>query len=151
LLAAVVIMNEKVDIVSGTAKAAADPLRVFLVEDSPAVRAFIVENVGGIEGVSIAGCSDTEIDALQKLRRQVCDVLIMDIELKQGNGMSLLRTLCNSRLQPGILKIVFSNHINGVYRRIGEQYGVHFFFDKTTDFLRLRALLEQLGAASRDG
>jgi response regulator of citrate/malate metabolism len=141
-------MDEKVDIVSGTGKAA-DPLRVFLVEDSAAVRDFIVENVGSIEGVLFAGCSDTESDALEKLRRQACDVLILDIELKQGNGMRLLRTLFDHRVQPGILKIVFSNHVNGVYRRIGEQYGVHFFFDKTTDFLRLRALLEQLGAAAR--
>ena len=144
-------MDEKVDIVSGVGKAAANPLRVFLVEDSPAVRDFIVENVSGIEGVLFAGCSDTEHDALQKLRGLACDVLILDIELKQGNGMSLLRSLFNNRVQPGILKIVFSNHVNGVYRRIGEQYGVHFFFDKTTEFLRLRALLEQLGAASRSG
>jgi len=146
-LAAVVTMDEKIDIESG--KAISSPLRIFLVEDSAAVRDFIIENVAGIENVLFAGCSDNERDALEKLRHETCDVLILDIELKQGNGMSLLRNLSRSSMQPQILKIIFSDHTNGIYRRIGEQYGVQYFFDKTTDFLRLRALLEQLGAAAR--
>lgn len=147
MFAAVVTMDEKSDIVSG--KAISDPLRIFLVEDSVAVRDIIIEHVAAMNGVSFVGYADTEDDALEKLRRQTCDVLIVDIELRQGNGMSLLRTLARNRLQPELLKIIFSNHVSGDYRRIGEQYGVRFFFDKATDFLQLRTLLEQLGAASR--
>lgn len=140
-------MDDKSDIVSGRTKSG--PLRLFLVEDSAAVRDLMVENIASMNGVSFGGCADTEDEALEKLRRQTCDVLIVDIELRQGNGMSLLRTLARNRLQPDMLKIIFSNHVNGDYRRIGEQYGVRFFFDKAAGFLPLRTLLEQLGAAAR--
>jgi response regulator of citrate/malate metabolism len=123
-----------------------NPLRIFLVEDSAAVRNFIIENVADIDGIFLMGFSDTENGALEKLHGQMCDVLILDIELKQGNGMSLLRTLLKNDLQPDMLKIIFSNNVSDVYRRIGEQYGAHFFFDKASDFLQLRSLLEKLGA-----
>ncbi len=136
-------MDEHILISSGRTKAI--PLRVFLVEDSAAVRDFICEIVEEIEGIFLAGFSDTENDALKQLRAQACDVLILDIQLKQGNGMSLLRTMAKDELQPEILKIIFSNNVSSTYRRIGKQYGVQFFFDKSSEFLELRSLLERLG------
>lgn len=126
------------------------PLRVFIVEDSAAVRDFIAEILEEIHGVFLSGFSDTEEDALDHLRDHGCDVLILDIQLKQGNGMSLLRALAREGVQPDLLKIIFSNNVSGAYRRIGQQYGVQFFFDKASQFLELRSLLERLGARTSD-
>ena len=131
-----------------TSSAESPPLRVFIVEDSAAVRDFVVEIMAEIQGVALAGISETERDALKYLRDHICDVLILDIELKQGNGMSLLRTLARESLQPELLKIIFSNNVSGTYRRIGQQYGVQFFFDKSSQVLELRSLLERLGASA---
>jgi DNA-binding NarL/FixJ family response regulator len=131
-----------------TSSAECPQLRVFIVEDSAAVRNFIVEIMAEIPGVLLAGFSETESDALKHLRDHVCDVLILDIELKQGNGMSLLRTLSRESLQPDLLKIIFSNNVSGAYRRVGQQYGVQFFFDKSSQVLELRSLLERLGTGA---
>jgi DNA-binding NarL/FixJ family response regulator len=128
--------------------AAPAALRVFLVEDSSMVRDLITDSLAGIPGVVVAGFSDTEKDALEKLSLQIFDVVIFDIELKQGNGMSLLRTLAKAPAQPNTLKIIFSNNVTANYRRMGEQYGVRFFFDKTSEFLQLCALLTELGAGT---
>lgn len=121
-------------------------LRVFLVEDSCAVRELVVAELCAIPGIALAGCADTENDALLQLQGLHCDVLIIDIELKQGNGMSLLRKLCEAKTHAGDLKIIFSNNICDAYRRAGARYGVRHFFDKSFDLPRLRALLEPLGA-----
>jgi DNA-binding NarL/FixJ family response regulator len=131
-----------------TPSAESPPLRVFIVEDSAAVRDFIVEIMAEIQGVALAGISETERDALKYLRDHLCDVLILDIELKLGNVMSLLRTLARESLQPELLKIIFSNNVSGAYRRIGQQYGVQFFFDKSSQVLELRSLLARLGASA---
>ena len=120
------------------------PLRVFLVEDSNAVREQIVENLSEIPGLVFAGFSDTEGDALGQLREDFFDVVIFDIELKQGNGISLLRSLAGTPRLPQNLKIIFSNNVSSAYRRVGEQYGVRYFFDKTSELPRLRNLLEQV-------
>ncbi len=131
-----------------TSSAECASLRVFIVEDSAAVRDFIIDIVAEIQGVFLDGFSDTESAALEHLRTHVCDILILDIELKQGNGMSLLRALTKEGVQPDIVKIVFSNNVSGAYRRIGQQYGVQFFFDKSSQVLELRSLLERLGTGA---
>ena len=119
------------------------PLRLFLVEDSAAVRAALVESLGDISNLEMAGYSETEADALCALSHQTYDIIIFDIELRQGNGMSLLRSLTTARASHDSLKIIFSNNVSSAYRRIGAQYGVQHFFDKTSELTHLHAVLEQ--------
>jgi DNA-binding NarL/FixJ family response regulator len=124
------------------------PLRIFLVEDSAIVRELITDSLAEVPGIIFAGFSDTERDAFEKMSVQSFDILILDIELKQGNGMSLLRTLAKFHIQPENLKIIFSNNVSDAYRRAGEQYGVRYFFDKSFEFPELCSLLERLGAGT---
>ncbi|MBP0599925.1 response regulator [Herbaspirillum sp. LeCh32-8] len=121
------------------------PLRIFLVEDSEDVRELIVESLTEIAGVKLVGYSETEVDALRHLQQHSYDVLILDIQLKQGNGMSLLQSLkrSNTRRQSEV-KVVFSNHVSPTYRRVGQQCGVQHFFDKSSELPLLCDLLEKL-------
>lgn len=122
----------------------AAPLRVFLVEDSRTVRELIIEHLSDIEGLEFTSFADTQNDALIQLRTQPFDVVIFDIELLQGNGINVLRSLAETPTSCDSVKIIFSNNVSGAYRRIGAQYGVHHFFDKTADLPRLHALLTQI-------
>ena len=128
--------------------AQSSPLRVFLIEDSPEIRDLIIEDFASIPGISLTGTAETEMDALQQLSTKRCDVLILDIQLKQGNGINLLRSLISSATQPNCLKVVLSNHAGGTYRRMCEQYGVQYFFDKTSQFPQLHTLLHQLSTTA---
>ncbi|WDZ97149.1 response regulator [Herbaspirillum sp. WKF16] len=121
------------------------PLRIFLVEDSEDVRELIVESLSEIAGVKLAGYCETEVEALKHLQQHSYDVLILDIQLRQGNGMSLLQSLArsNTRRQSEV-KIVFSNHASPTYRRVGQQCGVQHFFDKSSELPLLCDLLEKL-------
>jgi CheY-like chemotaxis protein len=74
-------------------------IRIFLVEDSPDVRDLLIENLQEIPGINYAGFSETENDALSRLNQDNYDVLILDIQLKQGNGMSLLQSLARASVQ----------------------------------------------------
>lgn len=120
------------------------PVRVFLVEDSQAVRELLVTNLSDIPGLEFSGYSDSEGEALLQLQQNNFDVVIFDIELKQGNGISLLRSLKSPGTRPSFLKVIFSNNVSTAYRKVGEQYGVRYFFDKTSDLPALRRLLEQV-------
>jgi len=125
------------------------PLRVFLVEDSLDVRDLMVENLTMIPGVVVAGVSESEGDALQQLDAMSCDVLIVDIQLKKGNGISLLRQISEGHRVASTLKIICSNNASEVFRRAGQQYGVRHFFDKTSEFPQLFDLLRDLSSANR--
>lgn len=120
-------------------------LRIFLVEDSEDVRDLIVESLAEIAGVRLVGYAESELDALRHLQQNSYDVLILDIQLKQGNGMSLLQALArsNTRRQSEV-RVVFSNHVSPTYRRVGVQCGVEHFFDKSSELPLLCDLLQEL-------
>lgn len=122
------------------------PLRVFLVEDSIDVRELMIENLTMIPGIVVAGVSESESDALQQLNSMPCDVLIVDIQLKKGNGINLLRQIAEKKKVANALKIICSNNATEVFRRVGMQYGVNHFYDKTSEFPQLFEFLRSLSA-----
>lgn len=123
------------------------PLRVFLVEDLPVVRNRIIESLGEIDGLEVAGFAEGEESALSWLGSNHCDVLILDLELRQGNGLGVLKALASDS-RPGPVKIVYSNHASANIRRVAVQLGASYFLDKTLDTPKLRPLLEELTASA---
>lgn len=122
-------------------------LRVFLVEDFPPLRDLIAENLEEIDGLQLAGVAESEEAALAWLGEHQCDVLILDLELRQGNGLGILKSLTALQADAGIVKIVYSNHASPNIRRLAAQFGASYFFDKTLDTPKLRQLLERLSAS----
>lgn len=122
-------------------------LRVFLVEDSLEIRDLMVENMAMIAGLTVAGMAESEDEALSRLRADHFDILIIDIQLKKGNGINLLRNIAEDQKFSAALKIICSNNASEVFRRVGRQYGVNHFYDKTSEFPQLFALLQETAAS----
>lgn len=108
----------------------------------------MIENLAMIPGVVVAGVSESEGDALNQLNALPCDVLIVDIQLKKGNGINLLRQISEKAKAVNALKIICSNNATEVFRRVGRQYGVNHFFDKTSEFPQLFELVKSLSSAN---
>ena len=123
-------------------------LRVFLVEDLPVVRNRIVESLDEIDGLEVAGFATGEDGALSWLRSNRCDVLILDLDLSQGNGIGVLKALASTDSGPGPIKIVYSNHASATVRRLALHFGASYVLDKTLDTPKLQHLLEGLAGAA---
>ena len=122
-----------------------EEIRVFLVEDLPAVRTLVIENLEDIDGLCLAGYAETEDGAVSWLRDHECDVLILDLELKEGNGIGVLKQLAADE-KKGPVKIIYSNHVGANIRRLAAKFGASHFFDKSLDTPQLKSLLEGLSA-----
>ena len=127
------------------------PLRIFVVEDSRAVRDLLCEQLNDIPNATVVGTADSEQTALQGLDHTPCDVLIIDIQLRTGNGIGVLRALHTTHADRRALprRVVFSNYTEDEYRRLASRYGAHDFFDKATDFTALLQLIGTLADESR--
>jgi DNA-binding NarL/FixJ family response regulator len=123
-------------------------LRVFLVEDLPVVRNRVIESLQEIKGVVVSGFAESEDSAVSWLGSHACDVLILDLQLRQGNGLGVLKALADRDPSSRLLKIVYSNHVSATIRKLASQFGAAYFFDKTLDTPKLRLLLEDLSAAA---
>ena len=123
------------------------PLRLFLVEDSALLRELLIDSFSLIPGIVVAGYADSEDEALAQLHNAPCDIVIVDIQLRQGNGIALLHKLAAQTDAPKAISIVLSNNASAAHRRSVDQFDRCFFFDKTTEFSQLQQLLVKLGAS----
>ena len=118
---------------------------VFLVEDSPLVLKRLIELLRGLPNTSIVGHAAGADEAIRAILAAHPDIVIMDLKLAQGTGFDVLIEVQSKA--PGIAFYMLSNFAQGAYRRQAERLGACGFFDKTTDFERVRDVLAQRAAS----
>ncbi|MFO1302802.1 MAG: response regulator [Burkholderiales bacterium] len=115
-------------------------LRVALVDDSERIRSRVAEMVAEIANAEIVFAADTEGDAVRLLAQQDWDVLILDLQLRIGTGLGVLKAMQGLRRE-GRIALVFTNYAFRQYRERATALGADHFFDKARDFDALRATL----------
>ena len=118
------------------------PLRVLLVEDSPLLIQRISELIEDLSNVELVGTATSESDALARLEAEDVDAVILDLQLNTGSGFGVLRALKHRAGGPTV--IVFTNFAIGAYRETALALGARHFLDKSRDYARLPAVLQEL-------
>lgn len=127
------------------------PVRVFLVEDSTIIRERLSESIIQEGRIEIAGYADTETDALHALREKSVDAVVLDLQLKRGSGLAVLKAMrTNDAAAKSPVFIVFTNYDFPHYRAKSTQLGADYFFDKAREYDRVREVLEDI-ACAREG
>ena len=120
-------------------------LTVFIVEDSPAVMERLVESIGEIPNCRVVGSADAVSAAFDGVRAAQPRVLILDVQLRGGSGFHLLKRMRGEGCARPELVIVVTNYPNEDYRAASRDCGVDHFFDKASEFHKVREVLLQLG------
>ena len=118
-------------------------LRVLLVEDSRVLAERLRESLDTLENVEVVGLVADEAAAVAAVRDQRPDVIILDLQLKEGTGFGVMQRL--GEMRPVI--IVFTNYMLPEYQRIASSLGVQHFLNKSMDYERLPQLLQEIGAS----
>jgi len=121
-------------------------LRVVLVEDSPIIRARLAESLSEIPNLEIVGHAESESDALSLLDSGGWDAVVLDLQLRQGTGLGVLRRLKQGGRPSHSTVIVFTNYAFPQYRDRSLSFGADFFFDKAREFHRVRDVLADLAS-----
>ena len=125
----------------------AQSIRVFLVEDSAAIRERICSLLAGLDGVDLAGEATIAAAAISGILDTHPDAVLLDLHLAQGSGIDVLRTVHPQA--PGIVFIVVTNLTNSQYRETCIAAGASHFIDKSTEMDHLSPLLAALVATRR--
>ncbi len=122
-------------------------LKVFLIEDSVLLQELLVDMFDELDGVEFCGCADGEAVALQQLAKSRVDLVIIDIELKQGSGVGVLDALQTDSDRYGSpSKVVLTNFAHGSMRQRCERLGMDAFFDKSLDVSHLIEYVREMAA-----
>lgn len=115
-------------------------VRVLVVDDDPSSRQFCVEALRnlGYEPASV----DSVTCALAALEDGQLDIVLSDVELPDGNGIDLLRTIKEN--QPGVDVLVMTGYgsIRGAVDAV--KLGAYDYITKPLNLDDLRRLLERL-------
>lgn len=114
-------------------------LRVYVVEDSPLVRERLEAMLATIEGARSVGHAGGAEEAIRGILAEHPDAVVCDLRLAQGSGFDVLRAVRDAA--PEIDVYMLTNFAAEPYRRLAARLGAREFFDKSTEFERVRAAL----------
>ncbi|CAN5708250.1 hypothetical protein BH11PSE8_BH11PSE8_03740 [soil metagenome] len=108
-------------------------LKAFIVEDSPVIRENLIAALEELAPIEVVGTAEDETTAVNWLSRPdtSCDLVIVDIFLKSGSGLGVLRAA--SDLGKPLNLVVLSNYATPDMRRKCLDLGANRVFDKSNE------------------
>jgi DNA-binding NarL/FixJ family response regulator len=104
------------------------PVRIVIVDDHPMMRDGLTLRISSQPELEVCGEAATEDEAFE-LVKQVCpDVVIIDIALKCGNGIELVKRV--KSLNPAVKMLVISAFQESLYAERSMRAGAHGYINK---------------------
>jgi CheY-like chemotaxis protein len=116
--------------------------RVLLVEDSAVLTRRLIDLLSEPGRIEVAAQAATQSEAVSRLAERAFDVLVVDIELAEGNGVGVIRharQLYPPDAQP--LIVVLTNYASDFVRDHCFASGADYFLDKMRDIALLKAVV----------
>jgi DNA-binding NarL/FixJ family response regulator len=119
-------------------------LKTYLVEDSNIVRQNLTELLEESAPVQVVGSASDEMTALAWVRDSAhdCDLVIVDIFLKGGSGLGVLRD--GAGIEQPAKWVVLSNHTTKEMRDRCMELGADRVFDKSNEIDQLLLYCKEL-------
>ena len=123
-------------------------LRTYVVEDSSVIRDNLTATLHENAPIEVIGCAEDERSAMAWLRDAAndCDLVIIDIFLKSGSGLGVLKGLAGLPAAPH--RVVLSNHATPEVRAKCTQLGADKVFDKSNEIDEMLVYFNRLGRGS---
>lgn len=119
-------------------------LKIVTVDDSPIITARLQSMLSDLGGVAFIGNASTLSKALNLIKQEKPNVVILDIHLKDdvlaATGITLLIVL--RKKYPDLKIIILTNQADEQYRNTCIGFGADYFFDKSEDFDKLPETLK---------
>ncbi len=116
--------------------------RILLIEDSEVLSQRLVDLLSEPGRLAVAAQASSQAEALSRLKEALYDVLVVDIELAEGNGVAVIRQ-ARQLYPPGSqpLIVVLTNYASDFVRDHCFAAGADYFLDKMRDIGRLRPIV----------
>ncbi len=126
-------------------------LQTYLVEDSLLIRESLIATLEEMAPVRVIGSAEDELTALHWLSTHEVDLVIIDIFLKAGSGLGVLKAAQTTSARPGNRRhhVVLSNYSTPAMRERCLSLGADGVFDKSTEIDALIAYCDALAKQLR--
>lgn len=125
-------------------------MRTFIVEDSPVILENLVSALEELTPARVVGTAADENNAVSWLvdKGNTCDLVILDIFLKDGSGLGVLKALSQARV-PGKW-VVLTNYATPDMREKCSALGAHQVFDKSNELDEMLNYCKRVASGNSD-
>jgi DNA-binding NarL/FixJ family response regulator len=117
-------------------------MQVLIVDDSAIVRFRLAEMLESVEHVRVVGQATGATQGIVALRELRPDVVILDIQMPNGDGVAVLEAA--KQLDPAPTVMMLTNYADEYYRSWCHAAGADFFLDKSKQFEEIPGILRGL-------
>ena len=90
-------------------------MSIVILDDRAVVRVMLREMLAQVEGAEVVGEFESPAPAIESIRNNPPDVILLDMQLVNGSGLEVLRAV--SAEHPNVKVMVFTNFAEDVYRK----------------------------------
>jgi DNA-binding NarL/FixJ family response regulator len=116
--------------------------KIFIVDDHPLVREWLTNLIRQHPGLVVCGEAATAAEAVSGIANTKPDVAIVDISLRNGSGLDLIKTL--KAMHPGTAIIVLSMHDERLYAERSLRAGARGYIMKRETTRNVIAAIRQV-------
>ena len=109
--------------------AAANPRRIFVVDDHPLIREGLAAQIANQPNLNLCGEAEDVVEAMARIADAAPDLVIVDISLKNGNGIDLVKRL--KLKDPSLVILVWSMHPENLYAERALRAGARGYVNKS--------------------
>lgn len=115
---------------------------ILIVDDAPLIVKWLQQTLKGLPAVDTIREAGSYHEATLILSSFHPDIVLLDINLPDINGIELLRYIKSK--DPSIIVIMVTNQSGEFYRTRCKELGADYFVDKSAEFDRLPEMLSSL-------
>jgi DNA-binding NarL/FixJ family response regulator len=105
------------------------PRRIFVVDDHPLIREGLAAKLANQPNMVLCGEAEDVAEAITRLADAEPDLVIVDISLKNGNGIDLIKRL--KAKDPSLVILVWSMHPESLYAERALRAGARGYVSKS--------------------
>jgi DNA-binding NarL/FixJ family response regulator len=113
--------------------------KLLIVDDSVIIVDRLLSLLTELDCISYIGKAHSYIEAEEQLQKTAFDIVLLDINLPDKNGIELLSHVKDA--YPEIKTVMLTNQSNEHYRNLCEKMGSDHFVDKTSDFEKIPEII----------
>jgi len=117
-------------------------MKIYVADDSLMLRQQLIAMLSGLSGIEIVGQAQDAREAAQAIRALKPDVVTLDIRLIGGSGIDVLKKI--KQEDRALVVIMLTNSTALPFRRRCMEAGADFFLDKSTEFRKVREIVQGL-------
>lgn len=118
-------------------------IHVLVVDDSSPVRERLVEMIADFEGVTKVNQAWDVATAIDQLRNNTPELLVLDLRMPGGGGVQILKELAHFDQSKPVV-VVLTNYPYPQLRARCIELGTDYFLDKSADFEQIADIVADI-------